>query len=213
LETPPTPANWTARPGLKPERKRSPRVAARRARMHDHVLRVAAKMFLNKGIENVSVEEVLIAADLARSTFYSFFDSKRDLVVQIFRPVFEGGVQHMRSLNGLPPVEVMYGVIDMFLILWERVGDGLLLRVPNTDFELIADAHNAYVGALSQCLLGVERAGILRNGSAVYTQRLIARSAVDVVRVYRQDPAFKRLYRSTMEGMLLVDRVHRTSDI
>lgn len=196
----------------KPERKRSPRVAARRARMRDHVLRVAAKMFLDRGIENVSVEEILNVADLARSTFYSFFESKRDLIVQIFHPVFEGFTEHLKGLAGLAPAEVMYGVIDMFPLQWERVGDALLLRVPNADFELIAGVHNAYVGALSQCLAGLEGAGILRNGSAIYTQRLIARSAIDVVRVYRNDPQFRRLYRSTMEGMLLVDRVHRNQD-
>lgn len=194
------------------ERPRSPRVAARRARMREQVLRVSAKMFLEKGIENVSVEEILQAADLARSTFYSFFESKRDLIVQIFRPVFEGGAEYLRGLMGRPPAEVMYGVIDMFPMQWEKVGDALLLRVPNTEFEMIAESHNAYVGALNQCLTGVESAGILRNRSVAYTQRLIARSAVDVVRVYRHDPSFKQLYRSTMEGMLLVDRAHRTAE-
>jgi AcrR family transcriptional regulator len=191
------------------ERKRSPRIAARRARMRDHVLRVAAKMFLERGIENVSVEEILSDADLARSTFYSFFTSKRDLVVQIFRPVFEVGAEHLRGLKGLPPAQLMYGVIDMFPMLWERFGDALLLRVPNAEFAMIAQWHDAYVRALQECLAGAERDGILRNGSAAYTQRLIGRSAVDVVRVFRNDPAFKRLYRETMEGMLLTDSAHR----
>ena len=191
-------------------RKRSPRVAARRDRMHENVLRIAAKMFLEKGIENVSVEEILDAADLARSTFYSFFESKRDLLVQIFRPIFEVGAAHMKGLIGQPPAQVAYGVIDMFPMLWERFGDALLLRVPNQEFSLIAQWHDSWVGALNACLVGVEREGILRNGSAAYTQRLIARSAVDVVRVYRHDPGFKRLYRSTMEGMLLTDRAHRS---
>lgn len=190
-------------------RKRSPRVAARRERMHENVLRISAKMFLEKGIENVSVEEILDAADLARSTFYSFFESKRDLLVQIFRPIFELGATHLKGLIGQPPLNMAYGVIDMFPLQWERFGDAMLLRVPREDFALIAQWHDAYVGALGTCLQGVEREGLLRNGSAAYTQRLIARSAVDVVRVYRHDPAFKRLYRNTMEGMLLVDRVHR----
>ncbi|MBM3514203.1 MAG: TetR/AcrR family transcriptional regulator [Alphaproteobacteria bacterium] len=193
------------------DRPRSPRIAARRARMREQVLKVAAKMFLDKGIENVSVEEILLAADLARSTFYSFFESKRDLVVQILRPVFEDGAIFLRSLAGRPPVEIMYGVIDMFPMQWEKVGDALLLRVPNAEFELIAEAHNAYVTALNRCLVSVEATGILRNKSAAHTQRLIARSAVDVVRVYRHDPNFKQLYRSTMEGMLLVDHAHRTA--
>ncbi|MCB2107694.1 MAG: TetR/AcrR family transcriptional regulator [Rhodobacteraceae bacterium] len=188
---------------------RSPRIAQRRERMRTSVLRTAARIFLERGISGVSVEDILAQADLARSTFYSFFTSKRDLLKHIFEPVFQTGAVHMRGLSGLTPAQQVYGIIDMFPMLWEQFGDALLLRIPNNEFELIEKAHNAYVGALHDRLVEVERAGILRNTSATYTQRLIARSAIDIVRVYRLDPNFKQLYRSTMEGMLLVDSAHR----
>ncbi|MDX2221778.1 MAG: TetR/AcrR family transcriptional regulator [Rhodospirillaceae bacterium] len=189
---------------------RSPRIAQRRERMRQGVLRTAARMFLERGISNVSVEDVLAEADLARSTFYSFFSSKRDLLSHIFSPVFESGAAHLRGLAGQPPAQVAYGMIDMYPMLWERFGDALLLRIPNDDFALIEKAHNAYVGALNERLIEVERAGLLRNGSAAYTVRLIARSAIDIVRVYRNDPKFTQLYRTTVEGMLLVDSAHRS---
>jgi AcrR family transcriptional regulator len=189
---------------------RSPRIAQRRERMRQGVLRTAARMFLERGISNVSVEDVLAEADLARSTFYSFFSSKRDLLGHIFSPVFESGAAHLRGLAGRPPAEVAYGIIDMYPMLWERYGDALLLRIPNDDFALIEKAHNAYVGALNERLVEVERAGLLRNGSAAYTVRLIARSAIDIVRVYRNDANFTPLYRTTVEGMLLVDSAHRS---
>lgn len=188
---------------------RSPRVAQRRDRMRQTVLRVGAKMFLERGIENVSVEEILDAANLARSTFYSFFTSKRDLLFHILDPIFQTGVAHMQGLKGLAPADMVYGVIDMYPMLWERFGEALFLRIGRDEFKLIEKTHNQYVAMIGQVFSGVEAAGILRNGSSPHTQRLIARCAIDVVRVYRNDPDFKRLYRTTMEGMLLTDDAHR----
>jgi AcrR family transcriptional regulator len=189
--------------------RRSPRVAQRRQRMRQNVLRVGARMFLDRGIDNVSVEEILEAADLARSTFYSFFTSKRDLLFHILDPVFQSGIAHMRALKGMAPADVVYGIIDMYPMLWERYGEALFLRIGRGEFKLIEKTHNQYVAVLDQLTSSVEAAGILRNGSAAHTQRLIARCAIDVVRVYRNDPDFKRLYRTTMEGMLLKDEAHR----
>jgi AcrR family transcriptional regulator len=188
---------------------RSPRVAQRRERMRQNVLRMGAKMFLERGIENVSVEEILDDANLARSTFYSFFTSKRDLLFHILDPIFQTGVTHMEGLKGKPPADMVYGVIDMYPMLWERFGEALFLRIGHDEFKLIEKTHNQYVMMIGQLFSGVEAAGILRNGSSAHTQRLIARCAIDVVRVYRNDPDFKRLYRTTMEGMLLTDDAHR----
>jgi AcrR family transcriptional regulator len=188
---------------------RSPRVAQRRERMRQHVLRVGAKMFLERGIENVSVEEILDVANLARSTFYSFFTSKRDLLFHILDPIFQTGVTHMQALKGKPPADMVYGVIDMYPMLWEQFGEALFLRIGHDEFKLIEKTHNQYVRMIGELFGGVEAAGILRNGSSPHTQRLIARCAIDVVRVYRNDTDFRRLYRTTMEGMLLTDAAHR----
>jgi AcrR family transcriptional regulator len=191
------------------QQSRSPRVAQRRERMRQNVLRVGAKMFLARGIENVSVEEILEDAGLARSTFYSFFTSKRDLVFHILDPLFQTGVAHMREVQGKSPADIVYAVIDMYPMLWERYGEALFLRIGHDEFNLIAKTHNQYVEMLDKCFGAVEAAGILRNGSSAHTQRLIARCGIEVVRVYRNDPNFKQLYRTTMEGMLLTDDAHR----
>src|SRR5262245_25685183 len=123
---------------------RSPRIAQRRERMRQNVLRVGAKMFLDRGIENVSVEEILAAASLARSTFYSFFTSKRDLVFHILDPIFQTGAVEMRELAKKSPADAVYGVIDMYPMLWERFGEALFLRIGHDEFRLIEKTHNQY---------------------------------------------------------------------
>src|SRR5262245_31309602 len=80
-----------------------PRVALRRGRVRDSLLAVGARLFVAEGVENVSVEDVIAAADIARSTFYTFFTSKRDLLVHIVEPVFTTGMNTFNALGGLPP--------------------------------------------------------------------------------------------------------------
>ena len=166
-----------------------PRVALRRARVRDSLLGVGARLFVAEGVENVSVEDVIAAADIARSTFYTFTT----------------GTATFSALNGLPPKAMMAGVIDTYLTLWERHGDALLLatRISKADLHLFEKAHRAYVESLNHVLNAVKPSGLLRNGSVDYTRKLIAKSAVEILLVYRNDPDLRRLYRATMEGMLL----------
>lgn len=182
-----------------------PRVALRRARVRESLLNVGARLFVAEGVENVSVEDVIASANIARSTFYTFFDSKRDLLTHIVEPVFTNGIAAMRALTGQSPRAMLSGVIDTYLAMWERQADALLLstRLARADFGLVEAAHRAFDEALTDVLKNVQSAGLLRNGSVDYTRKLIAKSAVETLLVYQGDSELRRLYRSTMEGMLL----------
>jgi AcrR family transcriptional regulator len=182
-----------------------PRVAMRRAKVRAALLTTGARLFVTEGVENVSVEDVIAAANIARSTFYTFFNSKRDLLVHIVEPVFATGVAQFAALQNLPPRAMVAGLIDTYLTMWERHGDALLLstRISRADFHLFEGAHRAFVQGLNRVLTAVHAAGILRNQSVEHTRKLIAKCAVDILLVYRNDPDMRPLYRSTMEGMLL----------
>ena len=52
-------------------------------------------------------------------------------------------------------------------------------------------------------LLGVERADLLRNGSAQYSLKVIARTAVQLLRVYDGHAAAAALFRDAVRGLLL----------
>jgi protoporphyrinogen oxidase/AcrR family transcriptional regulator len=51
----------------------------------EHVINVALNMFIEKGFENVSVDDIISATNTSKGTFYHYFDSKEDIVAEVTR--------------------------------------------------------------------------------------------------------------------------------
>jgi AcrR family transcriptional regulator len=68
-----------------PESCRPGRVERRRARVRHRILEVTEELARSRGIEAVTIEDITEAADVARRTFYHYFDSKHDVLVPIAR--------------------------------------------------------------------------------------------------------------------------------
>jgi AcrR family transcriptional regulator len=51
----------------------------------DYVIRVALSMFIEKGFENVSVDDIIAATNTSKGTFYHYFNSKEDIAAEVNR--------------------------------------------------------------------------------------------------------------------------------
>ena len=172
--------------------------------MRERIVRESATLFLAHGFESVSVDQIVAAAEIARSSFYRFFRGRDEVLASIIRPVFESGVSTMREIAQRPAREIMGGLLDMYLRLWSAGPDALRLATRmGVYFHLFEDVHGAYREMLTELIRRVQPTGTLLNDSADYSARLIARSAVAVLEVYRDDPRHELLFRRTMSGLLL----------
>jgi AcrR family transcriptional regulator len=61
------------------------RVERRRARVRQRILEVTEDLTRSRGIDAVTIEDITEAADVARRSFYHYFDSKHDALVPIAR--------------------------------------------------------------------------------------------------------------------------------
>jgi len=180
-------------------------VARRRERTRAALLSVGARQFASRGIAPVSVAEVIAEADVSRATFYGFFSSKYSLLEGILKPIFDTATRAIRALAARPTAEAIDGLVDVYWTLWCEHRDGLLL-IPLVDQETFRHfevQHRALQNALLDLLLAVERADLLRNGSAQYSLKVIARTAVQLLRVYDGHPAAAALFRDAVRGLLL----------
>jgi AcrR family transcriptional regulator len=188
-----------------PPARASERVQRRRERTKAALLAVGARRFATRGIAPVSVEELIAEADVSRATFYALFTSKYSLLEGILNPIFELATRRVRELLERPAEEAVDGLVDVYWSLWTTHRDGMRL-IPLVDQETFTHferQHRALQDALLELLLRLERADLLRNGSAQYSLKVIARTAVQLLRVYDGHATAAALFRDALRGLLL----------
>jgi AcrR family transcriptional regulator len=183
----------------------SPKIRRRQGRTRQRILDESARLFIAKGFENVSVEEIIAAAEIARSSFYRFFSNREEVLANIIRPVFEQGIVELDAIGDQSPETVMHGIFAMYLTLWKMSPDSLRIstRVGGVYFYLFEDIHTTFRQKLGSILRSIESSGIYLNGSADNTGRIIARTVVSVLEVYADADDFEQLFRQSMSGFLL----------
>lgn len=183
----------------------SPKIRRRQGRTRQRILDVSAQKFVEHGFENVSVEDIIEAAEIARSSFYRFFSNREEVLASIIRPVFEHGMTELEAIDTGDPAATMTGIFDTFLRLWHSNPDALRVstRVGGVHFYLFEDVHRLFREKIAALLDAIEPTGIFLNDNADKTGRLIARTVVSVMEVYGDDPNFDTLFHKTMTGFLL----------
>ena len=183
----------------------SPKIRRRQGRTRQRILDESARRFIENGFENVSVEEIIEAAEIARSSFYRFFANREEVLTSIVRPVFEQGLVELKAIDTDDPQEIMSRIFGIFVTLWQKSPDALRVstRVGGVHFDLFQDVHWKFRNQLAELLDAVEPSGIFLNGSAEASGRLLARTAVHVLEVYSSEPDFEQLFYRTMTGLLL----------
>jgi AcrR family transcriptional regulator len=173
------------------------------------LLQHSAELFIARGFENVSVEDILAATGIARSSFYRFFANREALLTEIVRPVFQRGLTELRAIPNDSPRQMVMGIFQAYLNLWELDADALRVatRVGRVHFSLFQQDHGEFRSELVGLVTRAEPVGILLNGDADYSARLIARVAVPILEVFSTDADHQRLFTTTMEGLLLKPEV------
>ena len=64
--------------------------AAHRENQREWILEVAEDLFIQKGIEQVTIGDIAKASRLTRATIYKYFANKEDMAQEIFRSVTKG---------------------------------------------------------------------------------------------------------------------------
>jgi AcrR family transcriptional regulator len=181
------------------------KVSLRRQQTRETLQAIAARHFALKGIATVSVEDIIAEANISRRTFYTFFASKHELIAAVVIPVFEDGLSQLQALGKTPTDSLVTDIITVYLNLWNKHSDAFYLSslLDAKTFMLVEGEHNRFVFCLLDLLKIAQASGQLKNDSADYSLKLLARSAVPILKIYCKDKKFQQLYLETMAGMLL----------
>jgi AcrR family transcriptional regulator len=78
------------------------RVARKRQRRVNEILRVAAQVLSEKGYYNTSLEEIAERLDLAKASLYHYFDSKEALLTAALGSVAEEAIRRLTAIAAEP---------------------------------------------------------------------------------------------------------------
>lgn len=85
-------------------------------RRKDELIRIAYKKFLEKGYEQTSVDEIIGEAQIAKGTYYHYFQSKDQMLEQVVDMMLQNGSQRATTVldSDLPIPEKIVGIMLAF---------------------------------------------------------------------------------------------------
>lgn len=108
---------------------------AERERVRQTMITVGAELIRRKGIRQVTVEDITTGANIAKGSFYSFYDQREllfwDIIKQEERRLIEK-IQQVAAQDR--PLKTKFDKIFYDLVLDE---DGLVIHLPAQDLEYI----------------------------------------------------------------------------
>lgn len=121
-------------PRERPGQQGSKRAENRRHRL-DALCEAGLKLFLERGVDGVTVEEIAHEAGVAKGSFYRYFRDKRELIEAILKPV--DGMLDKTIVQGeqrLRQAQTQADLVSAYERLAEEITAGLL---PNLDIVLL----------------------------------------------------------------------------
>ena len=85
-------------------------------RRKQELLKIAYKMFLTKGYENTSVDDIIEAAGIAKGTYYYYFESKEQTLEEVIDMMLDAMVEkaEMVQVQDIPIQKKLIGVMMCF---------------------------------------------------------------------------------------------------
>jgi AcrR family transcriptional regulator len=181
------------------------------------VLAVARRIFSQKGYHATSINDLIEGADIARGTFYLYFESKRAIFDELLDHLVTTLQAQVKRIEVGPeapdPVEQMNATVDRVLktLLDNREMARILLREAvgiDTDFDRkLSDFYGRIEAMLVSALNTGHKLGVLRPCDANVVARCTLGSVKEVVQwaFVEQDPMkldLKALGREVIANIL-----------
>ncbi|MFS0637913.1 TetR/AcrR family transcriptional regulator [Mesobacillus foraminis] len=63
-----------------------------------HVIKMAHQLFIDKGFQNTSIQDILTYSGISKGTFYNYFSSKNELLIALFKSIYKNVEQARNEL-------------------------------------------------------------------------------------------------------------------
>ncbi len=129
-------------------------------RTHRRLLAEAERLFRSKGFDAVTVEEIALAADVAKGTFFNYFESKENLLGELL-------YSRMQALLASPPAPQAHAderIRQLLQTFWDELMP--YRHLARRMFAYVLSHPKSDCFAADQLLPAHTLAGLIREGQA-----------------------------------------------
>ena len=82
-------------------------------RRKQELLKIAYEMFISRGYDNTSVDELIEQAGIAKGTYYYYFSSKEQMLEEVIDMMLEEQVEHAKAIleTDIPVPQKIVGIV------------------------------------------------------------------------------------------------------
>ncbi|HAE87625.1 TPA: hypothetical protein DCG86_06345 [Candidatus Marinimicrobia bacterium] len=102
------------------------------------LIETALKLFQEKGLKSVTVEEICRTADVSKMTFYKHFRNKKDLVLQIIKKLYDDAIDEGKSVlrSSKPHRQRVADLLEWKIKMLDQQTPPMLLDIKDYDPSL-----------------------------------------------------------------------------
>lgn len=186
------------------------RVSRRRAEARQRIMEVAIYNFAERGINNVSLEEIATQVDLSRATLYSHFESKEALIYEILAPVLTRAATETSKLLTMKNTNTLELLLKFFYLLWHEYRNNLRLiyQLKKEELGRLAEIHEEFLKNIIQIFENESTCDFLRFKDANLAALVTYRIAIPLLESFDGMPEQEEFFLSTIKGAIMKEESH-----
>lgn len=110
----------------------------RKKEKQSNILTAASKLFQQKGISAVSLEEIADVVGISRGTIYNHFHSKDDLVRALIEPFLSRHLSVLKEIQDMSSPITLRPILEICVKMWEN-HHGILNLIKHSEFARFPD--------------------------------------------------------------------------
>jgi len=189
----------------KPNSAKSPKVRNRRQKVREELLQAGVGLFAANEFRDVSIDDICEAAQIARRTFYTYFETKDEFLLAIAEPVFIESIAYLEKLDKLEPEDIADGLVDMYLHLHDSCDTTLFVtqRLCPNHYEPMQESRDRFIYLIVKLVDRMHKDGRLLNDSVELTANLLINFSIEVLDQCRAEANGREKFRATLKGMIV----------
>ena len=156
-------------------------MSSKPATLREHILEVASRLFYEKGVRNVGIDEIIKESGIARMTLYNNFGSKDQLVKEYLNRTSETFLAEYREKIDNAASDPRERLVAAFVVLAEWFSSPLFRGcwITNATVEMpkhdgpVREARESYHASLRELFLELARQADVENGEELVEQLLV----------------------------------------